>query len=77
MSGMHGWPEKRVSRGRFVRGAALGAVALAAPGLFADSASAQTAPDALHRRVRAELKVFTAWLRRNGPGLYGGGRLAR
>jgi hypothetical protein len=67
MSRMYGRSEKkRVSRGQFVRGAALGGLALAAPGLFAGPASAQTAPDALHRRVRAELKVFTEWLETNG-----------
>ncbi len=60
---MHGWPEKRVSRGRFIRSAAL---ALATPGLIAAPTSAQTVPDALHRRVLAELQVFTDWLRRNG-----------
>lgn len=66
MSGIYGWPEKRTSRGQFIRGGALGAAAVAVPVLFAGAGSAQSAPDALNRRVRAELKVFTDWLRRNG-----------
>ena len=62
------WLEKRISRRRFVRGAALGAAALSVPGSLlvrGGDASAQTT-DALHRRIRAELSTFTDWLRRNG-----------
>lgn len=66
MSGLDGWANRKISRRRFIRGAAFGGLALAAPGLFAGAASAQTGSDALHRRVRAELKVFTDWLQRNG-----------
>ncbi|MBA3473934.1 MAG: hypothetical protein H0T57_12030 [Rubrobacter sp.] len=58
MSEIDGRPENKVSRRRFIRGAAFGAFALATPGLFTDMASAQTTPDALHRRARVELKVF-------------------
>jgi hypothetical protein len=60
--------ENRISRRRFVRGAALRAAALSMPGSLlvrGGDASAQTT-DALHRRIRAELSTFTDWLRRNG-----------
>ena len=68
---------RRLSRRRFVRGAAAGLSALSAPGLLAlpgvRTASAQAVPsDALHRRVRAELERFTGWLRENGVGGYVG-----
>jgi hypothetical protein len=65
MSGMSGGNE--ISRRQFVRGAPLRAFALATPGLFAERGNtAETAPDSLHRRVRAELKVFTDWIEANG-----------
>lgn len=65
MAGMSG--ENGISRRRFVRGAALGAFALATPGLIAERGeAAEAAPDSLHRRVRAELKVFTDWIEANG-----------
>jgi hypothetical protein len=66
------------SRREFVRGAALAAFALAVSGLPAgcdeatraksrsEGASTAADVDALHRRVRAELKVFTDWLETNG-----------
>jgi len=60
--------ETRISRRRFVRGVALGAAALSMPGSLlvrGGGASAKTS-DALHRRIRAELRTFTDWLGRNG-----------
>jgi hypothetical protein len=63
-------PEGKRSRRRFLRDAALAASALCAPGLLAargvEAASAPAEADALHHRVRAELKTFTDWLQRNG-----------
>ncbi|HEX6709082.1 MAG TPA: cellulase family glycosylhydrolase [Rubrobacter sp.] len=63
-------PEQNgISRRRFVRDAGLGVAALSLPGLIAarGGVSAQTVdPDALHRRVRAELGKFTNWLTQNG-----------
>lgn len=63
----------RLSRRRFVPGAAAGISALSVPGLLAlpgdGAASAQAAalqPEALHRRVRAELARFTGWLQDDG-----------
>jgi len=63
----------RLSRRRFVPGAAAGISALSVPGLLAlpgdgAAASAQAAalqPETLHRRVRAELARFTGWLQDN------------
>lgn len=56
------WGKRNIAR-QFVREAALGAFALATPGLVAErGAVAKTAPDSLHRRVRTELKVFTDWI---------------
>lgn len=70
MAGTNEHHRRGMSRRRFVRGLGLGVGALAMPGLLAtgdDTASAQTAdPDALHRRVRAELGRFTDWLAQNG-----------
>jgi hypothetical protein len=61
--------DRGLSRRRFIRGAALGVSALSVPGLLGVPASAAAvvrAPDALHRRVRAELGRFTGWLAANG-----------
>jgi hypothetical protein len=59
-----------ISRRRFLRGLGLGVGVLSMPGLLAaggEAVSAQAgAPDALHRRVRAELGKFTGWLEQNG-----------
>lgn len=59
-----------MSRRRFVRGLGLGLSALSVPGLLAARGGAVSAqsvdPDALHRRVRAELGGFTEWLAENG-----------
>ena len=58
-----------MSRRRFVRDVGLGVAGLSMPGLLAcrGAVSAQTVgPDALHRRVRAELRKFTDWLDQNG-----------
>ncbi|HEV2743649.1 MAG TPA: hypothetical protein VGV91_10870, partial [Rubrobacter sp.] len=69
---------RRLSRRRFVRGAAAGISALSVPGFLAlsrggtASAQAVAQPDALHRRVRAELGRFTGWLRENGVDGYVG-----
>ncbi|HET7271172.1 MAG TPA: cellulase family glycosylhydrolase [Rubrobacter sp.] len=69
-------PEQNgMSRRRFVRDAGLGIAALSMPGLLAGrgEVSAQTvAPDALHRRIRAELGKFTDWLDQNGVDGYVG-----
>ena len=70
MPGTDKRPGGKRSRRRFLRDAALVASALTAPGLLAarggEAASAPAEADALHRRVRAELKTFTDWLQRNG-----------
>jgi hypothetical protein len=77
MSETTGWPANKTSRREFIRGAALGISALAMPSLLAthgeataenrsEEALATADVDALHRRVRAELKVFTDWLAENG-----------
>ncbi|CAA9496631.1 MAG: GH5_5 / GH5 [uncultured Rubrobacteraceae bacterium] len=69
---------RRLSRRRFVRGAAAGISVLSVTGLLAlprggaASAQAVAQPDALHRRVRAELGRFTGWLQVNGVDGYVG-----
>jgi hypothetical protein len=73
-----GGAARRLSRRRFVRGAAAGISALSVPGFLAvprggvASAQAAAQPDALHRRVRAELGRFTGWLQENGVDGYVG-----
>src|SRR5919199_1272183 len=70
MDGVPEMPEQsrsEMSRRRFIRDAGLGVAALSVPGFAAGRGAAQTAePDALHRRVRAELGKFTGWLAQNG-----------
>jgi cellulase (glycosyl hydrolase family 5) len=70
MYGRSGQPRNNPSRCEFIRVAALaGLGTLAAPALLSrhgGTAQAQVGEDPLHRRVRAELKVFTDWLRANG-----------
>jgi hypothetical protein len=60
---------RNTSRREFIRVAALASIGtLAAPALllrYSGIASAEAEEDALHRRVRAELKVFTDWLQAN------------
>jgi hypothetical protein len=69
MYGPSAQPRNNISRREFIRVATLaGLGTLAAPALISTHggmARAQTGEDALHRRVRAELKVFTDWLRVN------------
>ena len=72
------WSANKTSRRECIRGAALGISALAMPSLLATHGEAAAAEDrseealatadvdTLHRRVRAELKVFTDWLAENG-----------
>src|SRR3712207_5370331 len=74
-----GGAARRISRRRFVRGAAAGISALSVPGLLAlsrgggaPSAQAVAQPDELHRRVRAELERFAGWLQENGVDGYVG-----
>jgi hypothetical protein len=70
MYGTHGLPRNNTSRRGFIRVAALaGLGTLAAPALLSVRGGmtwAEEGEDALHRRVRAELKVFTDWLQANG-----------
>ncbi len=62
-------PGDNTSRRKFIRAAALtGLSALVAPALLSrhgNMVAAEPREDALHRRVKAELKVFTDWLRDN------------